>query len=304
MSELTGILILNKPAGITSHDCIFKLRKILHMKRIGHTGTLDPNVTGVLPICLGNATKVAEYITDAGKEYVGEVTLGFATTTEDQDGEIIAEKKVDRVIARDEIIRVLTSFIGTITQTPPMYSAVKVNGKRLYEYARAGIEIDRPSRQVQIHEISLLTVQNTFSGDQISFSFRVSCSKGTYIRTLAVMIGEKLGFPAHMSHLVRTRSASFQLDDAISLEEVAALVEQEQIAQVLKPIATGVAHLPHFCANHQTVQKIKNGAVLAVDHEIPNMSNQTAVFDEFGALLGIYQDHPTKPGLIKPKKII
>src|SRR3954463_6225595 len=135
---MEGIIPLYKPKGMTSHDCVFKLRKILKMKRIGHTGTLDPDVTGVLPICIGKATKVAEYITDAGKTYEGEVTLGFSTTTEDASGEVVERKTVDRMITRDEIIKVFNTLPGQIQQTPPMYSAVKVGGVRLYEYARKG----------------------------------------------------------------------------------------------------------------------------------------------------------------------
>src|SRR3954470_17482435 len=200
---MEGIIPLYKPKGMTSHDCVFKLRKILKMKRIGHTGTLDPDVTGVLPICVGKATKVAEYITDAGKAYEGEVTIGYSTSTEDASGEVIERRKVDRTILSSEIMQIFQKLTGTITQTPPMYSAVKVNGKRLYEYARQGIEIERPSRMVTIYSMELLDDRIQFSGEDISFRFRVSCSKGTYIRTLAVMIGEALGYPAHMSDLCR-----------------------------------------------------------------------------------------------------
>src|SRR3954451_9514072 len=209
---MEGIIPLYKPKGMTSHDCVFKLRKILKMKRIGHTGTLDPDVTGVLPICIGKATKVAEYITDAGKAYEGEVTIGYSTSTEDASGEVIERKKVDRIILSSEIMQIFQKLTGTITQTPPMYSAVKVNGKRLYEYARQGIEIERPTRLVTIYSIELLD-EILNNGETTSFRFRVACSKGTYIRTLAVMIGDALGFPAHMSELSRIRSATFSLSD-------------------------------------------------------------------------------------------
>ncbi|MDP4107873.1 MAG: tRNA pseudouridine(55) synthase TruB, partial [Bacillota bacterium] len=153
---MEGILPLFKPAGLTSHDCIFKLRKILKTKKVGHTGTLDPDVTGVLPVCIGRATKVAEYVTDAGKAYEGEVTIGFSTTTEDASGEVVEKKTIDRVITREEIEAVFSSLTGEIEQTPPMYSAVKVNGTRLYEYARKGIEVERPTRKVRIYSIELL----------------------------------------------------------------------------------------------------------------------------------------------------
>ena len=200
---MEGIIPLYKPKGLTSHDCVFKLRKILRTKKIGHTGTLDPDVTGVLPICVGKATKVAQYLTDAGKTYEGEVTIGISTSTEDASGDVIMEKRIERVILREEILTTLQSLTGTITQTPPMFSAIKVNGKRLYEYARKGIEIERPSRTIQIYSLELLDDRNEFNGETISFRFRVSCSKGTYIRTLAVMMGEQLGYPAHMSDLCR-----------------------------------------------------------------------------------------------------
>src|SRR3954465_6689647 len=196
---MEGILPLYKPAGLTSHDCVFRLRKILKTKKVGHTGTLDPDVTGVLPICIGKATKVAEYITDAGKAYLGEVTIGFSTTTEDSSGEVVERKAVNCVVTREEILNVLQSLTGEIEQTPPMYSAVKVGGVRLYEYARKGIEVERPTRVVSIYSIELLDDRDEYIGETVSFQFRVSCSKGTYIRTLAVMIGESLGFPAHMS---------------------------------------------------------------------------------------------------------
>lgn len=151
-----GILPLWKEKGMTSHDCVFKLRKILKMKRIGHTGTLDPSVEGVLPICLGQATKVSEYIMDQGKTYVATISIGTSTTTEDADGDIVENDLTPKSFSRAKILEVLAELTGEITQIPPMYSAVKVNGKKLYEYAREGKEVERPSRKVTIHNIDLL----------------------------------------------------------------------------------------------------------------------------------------------------
>ena len=215
-----GILPLWKEKGMTSHDCIFKLRKILHMKRIGHTGTLDPSVEGVLPICLGQATKVAEYIMNQGKTYVATVSIGTSTTTEDADGEVVEQNLSTKHFSKEQIISALQRLTGEITQTPPMYSAVKVNGKRLYEYAREGKVIERPSRKVTIHRLELLDTATEFNGETISFSIEIDCSKGTYIRTLAVQIGELLGYPAHMSSLIRTASGSFTKDQCLTLSEV------------------------------------------------------------------------------------
>jgi tRNA pseudouridine55 synthase len=301
---MEGIIPLFKPKGMTSHDCVFKLRKILKMKRIGHTGTLDPDVTGVLPICVGKATKVAEYITDAGKAYEGEVTIGYSTSTEDVSGEIVAQKKVDRMISRSEIMRIFQELTGTITQTPPMYSAVKVNGKRLYEYARQGIEIERPSRTVTIYSIELLDERTHFSGESISFRFRVSCSKGTYIRTLAVMIGEALGYPAHMSELCRIKAASFSLSDCVTFEEVEKKMEDGTITTILYPLETALTHLPKYTINDKIAEKVKNGAILPIPDLLKNETNLIVVETKDGQALAIYIHHPEKPGMMKPTKVL
>ncbi|WP_026692446.1 tRNA pseudouridine(55) synthase TruB [Peribacillus kribbensis] len=299
---MEGILPLLKPKGLTSHDCVFKLRKILGTKKVGHTGTLDPDVTGVLPVCVGRATKIAEYITDAGKAYEGEVTLGYATATEDSSGETVEEKEVDRVIGRQEIVEVLGSLTGVITQTPPMYSAVKVNGKKLYEYARAGQTVERPSREVSIYSLELLDSRDSFEGKHISFKFRVSCSKGTYIRTLAVMIGERLGFPAHMSRLERIRSASFSIEDCLTFEEVEEKVRQGE--DFLLPLEIGLSHLPKYHISDKVSEKIKNGAVLPVPEEIHSIDGPFVIMDSSRKALAIYKLHPEKTGLMKPVKVL
>ncbi|MED4202576.1 tRNA pseudouridine(55) synthase TruB [Neobacillus mesonae] len=301
---MEGILPLYKPKGITSHDCVFKLRKILKTKKIGHTGTLDPEVTGVLPICIGKATKVAEYITDAGKTYESEVTLGFSTTTEDATGEIVEKKLVSRPISRKEILNVLESLTGEIIQTPPMFSAVKVGGVRLYEYARKGIEVDRPSRKVTIYSIQLLDEQKEWTGDTITFRFKVSCSKGTYIRTLAVMIGEKLGYPAHMSNLVRVQSASFTLDDCFTLEEVNQMAEEGTVEDVLKPLETALSHLPKLKINDTVAEKVKNGALLNIPEHLKTCNGPIIAETNDGRALAIYAKHPNKPDLLKPVKVL
>jgi tRNA pseudouridine55 synthase len=301
---MEGIIPLFKPRGMTSHDCVFKLRKILKMKRIGHTGTLDPDVTGVLPICIGKATKVAEYITDAGKMYEGEVTLGFSTTTEDSSGEIVETKKIDRLISKSEIIEVLQQFTGTITQTPPMFSAVKVNGKRLYEYARQGIEIERPSRVVHIYSIEILDQSLNDYGETVSFRFRVACSKGTYIRTLAVMIGEALGFPAHMSDLSRIKSANFTLSDCFTLEEIETKMADGTLIDILYPIETALSHLPKYIINDKIAEKVKNGAVLPIPETVNIEDNLLVLETEDGKAMAIYKRHPEKPGMMKPSKVL
>lgn len=303
-NRVEGILPLFKPAGLTSHDCVFKLRKILKTKKVGHTGTLDPDVTGVLPICIGKATKVAEYITDAGKVYEGEVTIGFSTTTEDASGEIVEKKKVDRTFQREEILQVLNDFTGEIEQTPPMYSAVKVGGTRLYEYARKGIEVERPTRKVTIYSIQLLDENDKFSGETIQFHFRVSCSKGTYIRTLAVMIGERLGYPAHMSSLKRVQVASFTLDDCLTFDEIEKLMETGTIDRALRPLELALSHLPKYVINDKVAEKVKNGALLQIPEHLKNSNGPIIAETTDGQALAIYSKHPNKPGLLKPVKVL
>ncbi|KMY49488.1 tRNA pseudouridine(55) synthase TruB [Peribacillus loiseleuriae] len=302
---MEGILPLLKPKGMTSHDCVFKLRKILKTKKVGHTGTLDPDVTGVLPICIGRATKIAEYITDAGKAYEGEITLGFSTTTEDSSGEKLDETIISDEITRGHILEVFQSLTGPIIQTPPMYSAVKVNGKKLYEYARAGIEVERPSREVTIHELTLLDDREVFVGNTISFKFRVKCSKGTYIRTLAVMMGERLGYPAHMSSLIRIESAGFTLNDCKTLEEVKELFEEGKEKEFLLPLERGLYHLPKYQINDKVAMKILNGAVLTQPDDLDYAKGEPFVMiNENGRALAIYQVHPVKEHVIKPVKIL
>ncbi|PAE43353.1 tRNA pseudouridine(55) synthase TruB [Bacillus sp. 7884-1] len=301
---MEGILPLYKPAGLTSHDCVFRLRKILKTKKVGHTGTLDPDVTGVLPICIGKATKVAEYITDAGKSYEGEVTLGYSTTTEDASGEKVEEKKVVDTFSRKEILKVLESFTGEIEQTPPMYSAVKVNGTRLYEYARKGIEVERPTRKVTIYRLELLDEREEFSGETISFRFRVSCSKGTYIRTLAVMIGESLGYPAHMSNLIRVQSAAFTIDDCLTFEQIEKLMETGTISTCLRPLEMALSHLPKYIINDKVAEKVKNGALLPIPDYLINSNGPIIAQTEEGNALAIYSVHPNKSGLLKPVKVL
>jgi len=276
----------------------------LKTKKVGHTGTLDPDVTGVLPICIGRATKVAEYITDAGKAYEGEVTIGFSTTTEDASGEVVEKKAVTRTINREEILAIFSSLTGEIEQTPPMYSAVKVAGVRLYEYARKGIEVERPSRNVTIYSIELLDERTEFSGEEIKFRFRVSCSKGTYIRTLAVMIGERLGYPAHMSFLQRIKAASFSIDDCLTLQEIEKLMETGTISNVLRPIEAALYYLPKLMINDKVAEKVKNGALLNIPLQFHEYEGPIVAETEEGKALAIYAKHPNKPGLLKPVKVL
>ncbi len=301
---MDGILPLWKPAGMTSHDCVVKLRRILKTKKIGHTGTLDPGVEGVLPMCIGRATKIAQFVTEMGKSYRAEVTIGIATTTEDADGEIVSQKKVDKTFTRDEIERVLASLTGEIEQIPPMYSSVKVKGRPLYEYARKGIEVERPRRKVNIYRLKLLDDQEYFSGDPLRFSIEVDCGKGTYIRTLAVMIGERLGYPAHMSKLVRTVSAGIDQEKCLTFPEIEEKVAEGTIAGALLPIEEVLKHLPRFEMNDALARQVKNGRVLKIPAFLENVSEQPIAMYHAGKIIAIYKKHPDKPGLMKPARVL
>lgn len=296
-----GILPLWKEKGMTSHDCVFKLRKILGTKKVGHTGTLDPSVEGVLPICVGHATRIAEYITDSGKEYIAVVSIGASTETEDADGEIVESDDTHKSFSREDIESALKQLTGEITQIPPMYSAVKVNGKRLYEYARKGIEVERPTRKVMIYEIELLSEELTFEGSDIQFKIRVKCGKGTYIRTLAVQIGELLGYPAHMASLVRTMSGSYVQEECFTLAELESVKSEGNLQTCLRPVETALKEFPFIEVDEEIYVKIKNGQVLPAHSELETASK--LVFTKNARALAVYIKHPTKTGLMKPEKM-
>lgn len=296
-----GILPLWKERGMTSHDCVFKVRKILRMKKVGHTGTLDPGVDGVLPICLGNATRLAEYITDAGKIYEAIISIGRSTTTEDAEGDTVEENRTAKNFSRKELEAVFEQLTGTITQTPPMYSAVKVNGRKLYEYARAGQTVERPSRQVSISRIELLENHETFSGDEVTFSVRIHCGKGTYIRTLAVQMGELLGYPAHMAKLTRVMSGSYTREQCVTLAELQVLADEERLTEVIRPLETALTEFPHQEITIQNEKQVKNGMVLPVHSKLSE--HDKLVFTEQEKAVAVYVKHPSKEGQMKPEKM-
>jgi tRNA pseudouridine55 synthase len=303
---LDGILALWKEKGVTSHDCVFRLRKILQTKKIGHGGTLDPDVEGILPICIGKGTKVIEYLINAGKTYEGEVTLGFATTTEDASGALVAENRLLYPVTNQEIDHAMQFFIGEITQTPPMYSAVKVNGKRLYEYARANLSVERPKRKVKIYSFERISDSVFDKQKEVqSFRFRIECGKGVYIRTLAVALGEKLGFKAHMSALTRTKAAGLNYYEAHTLNEVEEAMKAGVLAEFLFPIEIGVAKFPRVDLTAALYQKVKNGVRLTYK-ELDLKSSPTSLLALFykEKVVALYQNHPEKQGIIKPRKVI
>ena len=222
---MDGIINVRKEKGFTSFDVVAKLRGILKMKKIGHTGTLDPDAEGVLPVCIGKATRVCDLLTDKDKVYEAVMLLGKETDTQDMTGTILKESEVNLSI--EEVKQCIESFVGEYAQIPPMYSALKVNGKKLCDLAREGVEVERKARKVQILDIAILSI------DLPRVTMRVHCSKGTYIRTLCHDIGEKLGCGACMEYLVRTRVSDFQIEDAKTLQEIETIMKSGKIEEIL-----------------------------------------------------------------------
>ncbi len=239
-----GILNLWKPPGPTSHDMISSLRRILHQKRIGHTGTLDPMASGILPICLGDATRLAEYITGQHKVYDMTIRFGWTSDTLDRTG--LLKKGLSESVHKIELEAILATFIGSIEQVPPMHSAISLHGTRLYELARKGVEVERPSRTIEIFSIEPLHELPDLVQSDTEIQLRVRCSKGTYIRTLCQDIGEKVGCGAVLMDLVRVENGVFDQEKSITMEEVDAAVKNEQITQILFPIQASDLNLPVY----------------------------------------------------------
>lgn len=303
---MEGLLPLWKEQGMTSHDCVFKLRKILHTKKIGHGGTLDPNVKGVLPICIGKATKIMEYLTDSGKIYQGEITLGYSTTTEDSSGEIVEETPIRSPLSNKNIDAVMASFNGEITQIIPMYSAVKVNGKRLYKYARNNETVERPIRKVQIDRF-VRTSEPIWNAEKqlLTFRFEIICGRGTYVRTLAVDTGKKLGYAAHMSDLTRTKSSGMDQSQAITLAQVSELVKTGEIDRYLLPMESVVQKFQRVDIGEEIWQKVKNG--MQLDYQVFGLKEITkekiAVFYQ-GKVVSIYHLNLREKNKLKPIKVL
>ncbi len=225
-----GIINIYKEAGFTSHDVVAKLRGILGQKKIGHTGTLDPEAVGVLPVCLGKGTKVCDLLTEKDKTYEAVIRFGVVTDTQDMTGQVL--RSCEACVKEEELLRAMTQFKGEYEQIPPMYSALKVGGKKLYELAREGKTVERKARKVYIHELTLLSIAE----DGKSARMRVHCSKGTYIRTLCEDIGEILGCGAAMEKLTRTAVGIFKIEDAITLDQVSEIVKAGKAASVIRPV--------------------------------------------------------------------
>lgn len=301
-----GLLPIWKPAGLTSHDVVAKARRLLRMKRIGHTGTLDPQVTGVLPLCLGRATRMVEYIQEAPKEYEASMLIGLATDTEDMEGTIIEQADTVQV-TREQVISALVRFEGNIQQIPPMYSALKVDGKRLYEWARQGVELERKAREVFIYSLTLTDWRIRNDGVP-ELSFRVVCSKGTYIRTLCKDIGAALGYPSVMNRLVRTSTGHIREQRCITLEQLEKLVQEDRVGEAILPIDYPLRHIPKLTLDSDQAGRALHGQKLRLSSPKEDVdAGQDEVlyraYDSAGRFLGMFLwDEAQK--LLKPKKIM
>ncbi len=248
---MNGIIVIDKPQGKTSHNMVSLMRRLTGIRRIGHTGTLDPMATGVLPVCIGSATKAADLLTLSDKCYRAEMILGKTTDTLDAEGTVTAEFEVN--VSEDEIRRAIKSFEGEIEQIPPMYSAIKQNGKKLYELARQGVEVERKPRKVIINNIDIIEI----NGNRIVIE--VSCSKGTYIRTLCDDIGKKLGTGAYMSALRRIKTGCFELKDAYTVDELEKMSEEGTLEKHLKSVDRLFKEYDEIHLNGKQTSCIKNG---------------------------------------------
>jgi len=257
---IDGVLIVNKPRGVTSFDVVRQVRRLFGQKKVGHAGTLDPSVAGVLVVALGKATKLIDELQTRPKRYVGEITLGFATETEDLDGAVIARKTIDTPIATTTIDAAIKSLNGSIKQIPPMYSAVKVNGRRLYDYARAGETVARPERDAMIYDFHR-TSDIDFENSVQKFNFEATVSKGTYIRTLASDTGKRLDLPATMTSLTRTMGSGFTLSEAHDLLEVEKLAPDD-LRQTIVPIKDILTWPTHVLSDDEWFA-VRNGQKIA-----------------------------------------
>ena len=301
--SVNGVLLLNKPIGLTSNKVLQKVRWLFDANRAGHTGALDPLASGVLPLCFGEATKFSQYLLDSDKYYRSTYTLGISTTTGDSEGEVISQQDASNITLQ-QVQDKIQDFQGEIDQVPSMYSALKHNGQPLYKLARQGIEIDRPARQITIFDYQIIDFR---PGTNAKVDVEVHCSKGTYIRTLAEDLGAALGCGAHVSALHRFRAGPFDEQQTISLEKLEKLRKQgsvEQLDQLLKPVDTPVSNYPAvefdqiMAGYFQLGQEISSNKAFHQGQE----GDIVRVFREGGTFLGI--GTVTEDGKIAPKRLI
>lgn len=291
---MDGIFNIHKPTGMTSHDVVAKVRKILKQKRVGHAGTLDPAASGVLPICVGQGTRVAEYLSESGKEYQATIVFGRETDTYDQEGEVIRTANTDD-LELASIEQVLTRFRGKQMQIPPRYSAIKIQGQAAYKRTRAGEEIALEARPIEITRLEIVDWHNPI------LVLNVTCSKGTYIRSLAYDLGRALGCGAHLGGLVRTRSGPFRLEESITLEELVSASERGEVASYVQPSDRALEHYPALHLNEEEAARVLHGnAFTGANTDAAN--SIARVYNAAGDFIAI-ATWEAEPGKWQPKKV-
>ncbi len=273
---MNGILCVNKPQGFTSFDVVAKLRGILGMKRLGHAGTLDPMATGVLPVFVGNATKACDIMPDNSKSYRAGFRLGQTSDTQDITGEVLT--KSDKKISREEIEAVIPEFIGNIMQIPPMYSAVQVNGRRLYDLARQGIEVERKAREIEVESLCI----SEYDGNKREGTLEISCGKGTYIRTIINDIGGRLGCGGIMTSLVRTSASGFTLDDCYTFEQIQQAKDENRLESLILPAERIFSSLPSLHLNEAQTRMYRNGVKLDLSR-VRNIKRDCTLYALYGS---------------------
>ena len=283
-----GVINVYKEQGFTSHDVVAKLRGIVGQKKIGHTGTLDPDAVGVLPVCLGRATKLCDMLTDKDKVYETVMLLGVETDTQDATGKVLEQRQTGG-LTEEQVRSAVIDFVGDYDQIPPMYSALKVNGKKLYELAREGKAVERASRRVQIFDIEILSLELP------RVKMRVHCSKGTYIRTLCHDIGQKLGCGACMEKLTRTKVSRFEIKDSLTLVQIEALKKEDRLSEIVVPIDQMFADYVRITVSGEAARLAYNGNGIK-DRDARKEKNvldeaYVRVYDDVGDFIGVYQYH-------------
>lgn len=290
--RIDGVLLIDKPVGLTSNAVLGVIKRLYNAAKAGHTGTLDPFATGLLPVALGEATKFSGHLLEADKTYLATMRLGVTTATADLEGEVVEVRAVD--VTRARLEAVLPAFTGVIDQVPPMFSALKRDGKPLYEYARAGIDVERAPRRVTIRALSLIDAD----GDTVTF--RVTCSKGTYVRTLAEDIGRALGCGAHLSALRRERTGGVGLEGAVTLDALEALSAAQRI-DLLQPVDALVRDLPTLDCDATTAARLRLGQRVSISEFGAQLAGRYRAFDAAGGLIGLVE---AAAGVVSPVRLL
>ena len=309
MLHMDGLLVIDKPPGVTSHDVVDRIRRLLHVRRVGHTGTLDPFATGVLVMLIGRATRLAQFLSGVEKEYEAVIRLGYATDTGDVTGKPIRSSDEAKIgdWSREQIEAALESLRGEIDQVPPMYSAKKQDGRKLYEMARRGEEVERKPVRVCIHKFEAIKPTGELLKDNLDgtfdFEVRVECSSGTYVRTLAEDFGKRLGVGAHLAELRRTRVGDFQIQQAQTLEQVKVSLAEEALGRIVLPTDAALSRFPAIDLTANDVRRVQNGMAVNISEAKWTNGERVRMRDEQGNLIAV-AEYDAASALLRPSVVL